>query len=226
MIDMPYYVFLFAGKFVLYCSLYFILYIFLLGMILILKPTYCNKTLKIFKCWIIYIFLINIESYFRIHLNLIQFFTFINSQYLLTLYYNVTLMKTVNKPVYIAASLLAILSVVAVSSSGNFNVFAQGTDFPITIVPGGSTLTEKAYNPPAPQEVKVGQKVIWTNDDSVQHTITSGTTGSPDSGKEFDSGLTKLLSKGDTFEHTFAAAGEFPYYCQLHPQMSGTIVVK
>ncbi len=134
-------------------------------------------------------------------------------------------MKMVNKPVYIAASLLAILSVVAVSSSGNYSVFAQGADFPVSIVPGSSTLGEKAYSPPAPQEIKVGQKVVWTNNDSVQHTITSGTVGSPDSGKEFDSGLTKLLSKGDTFEHTFAAAGEFPYYCQLHPAMSGSVVV-
>jgi plastocyanin len=166
------------------------------------------------------------ESYFKIRLNLIEVFSFIISQYLLTLYCNIVLMKMVNKPVYIAASLLAILSVVAISSSGNFNVFAQGADFPVSIVPGASTLTDKAYSPASPQEVKVGQKVVWTNNDSVQHTITSGTTGSPDSGKEFDSGLTKLLSKGDTFEHTFAAAGEFPYYCQLHPQMSGKIVVK
>ena len=170
--------------------------------------------------------LIYIESYFKVRLNPNVILNLIISQYLLTLYYNVVLMKMVNKPVYIAASLLAILSVVAISSSGNFNVFAQGADFPITIVPGGSTLTEKAYSPPAPKEVKVGQKVIWTNDDSVQHTITSGTTGSPDSGKEFDSGLTKLLSKGDTFEHTFAAAGEFPFYCQLHPAMVGKVVVK
>ena len=45
-------------------------------------------------------------------------------------------MKMVNKPVYIAASLLAILSVVAVSSSGNFNVFAQAAVLPsISIVP-------------------------------------------------------------------------------------------
>ena len=135
-------------------------------------------------------------------------------------------MKMVNKPVYIAASLLAILSVVAISSSGNFNVFAQGADFPISIVPGASTLTDKAYSPASPQEVKVGQKVVWTNNDSVQHTVTSGTSGSPDSGKEFDSGLTKLLNKGDTFEHTFAAAGEFPFYCQLHPAMVGKVVVK
>jgi plastocyanin len=131
----------------------------------------------------------------------------------------------VNKPVYVAASLLAVLSVVAIASSGNLSVFAQTSDGKVSIVPGGSTLADKAYSP-NPIEVKVGQKVTWTNNDSVQHTITSGTAGSPDSGKAFDSGLTKLLNNGQTFEHTFAAAGEYPYYCQLHPTMVGKVIVK
>ena len=66
----------------------------------------------------------------------------------------------------------------------------------VSIVPGGSTLADKAYSP-NPVNVKVGQKVKWTNNDSVQHTITSGAPGSADSGKEFDSGLTKLINKGE-----------------------------
>ena len=130
-----------------------------------------------------------------------------------------------NKPVYVTASLLAVLSVVAISSSGNHSVFAQGADVQVSIVPGGSTLADKAYIS-NPVEVKVGQKVTWTNNDSVQHTITSGAQGSADTGKEFDSGLSKLLTNGQTFEHTFAAAGEFHYYCQLHPLMQGTVIVK
>jgi plastocyanin len=131
----------------------------------------------------------------------------------------------VNKPVYVAASLLAVLSVVAIASSGNLSVFAQEQEVQASIVPGASTLGEKAFSP-NPIEIKVGQKVEWTNKDSLQHTITSGTPGSPDSGKAFDSGLTKLLNNGQTFEHTFAAAGEYPYYCQLHPTMVGKVVVK
>ncbi len=130
-----------------------------------------------------------------------------------------------NKPIYIAASLLAVLGlVVAISSSGSFSAFAQGSDVKVSIVPGGSTLADKAYSP-NPVNVKVGQKVIWTNNDSVQHTITSGAPGSPDSGKEFDSGLTKLINKGESFEHTFTKAGTFPYYCQLHPTMLGKVIV-
>ena len=133
-------------------------------------------------------------------------------------------MKMVNKPVYVTASLLAVLSVVAITSSGNLSVFAQSPDVQVSIVPGGSTLGEKAWSP-NPVEVKVGQKIIWTNNDSVQHTVTSGSPGSPDSGQVFDSGLTKLLNKGETFEWTATTAGEIPYYCQLHPTQVGSVVV-
>lgn len=51
--------------------------------------------------------------------------------------------------------------------------------------------------------------------------MTSGTgISDTNKGKEFDSGLSgpnALTTKGKTFEHTFKAAGEFPYFCQLHP---------
>ena len=134
------------------------------------------------------------------------------------------MMKMVNKPVYVTASLLAILSVVAITSSGNFSVFAQSPDVQVSIVPGGSTLAEKAWSP-NPVEVKVGQKIVWTNNDSVQHTVTSGSPGSPDVGQVFDSGLTKLLNKGETFEWTATTAGEIPYFCQLHPTQLGSVVV-
>jgi plastocyanin len=137
-------------------------------------------------------------------------------------------MKMVNKPVYVTASLLAILSVVAITSSGNLSVFAQSPDVQVSIVPGASTLGEKAWSP-NPVEVKVGQKIVWTNNDSVQHTVTAGSPGSPSG--EFDSGLVKtatapgLLNKGMTYEWTATTAGEIPYFCQLHPTQVGSVVV-
>lgn len=134
----------------------------------------------------------------------------------------------VNKPIYLAASLLAILGVIAIGASADNSVFAQSDKVQATIVSGASTLTDKAYSP-NPINVKVGQTVVWTNDDSAFHTVTSGTVGGADVGKEFDSGLagpTALTSKGKTFEHKFDAAGEFPYHCTLHPAMVGTVVVQ
>ncbi len=129
-----------------------------------------------------------------------------------------------NKPIYIAASLLTVLGLVAISS-GSFSAFAQGSDVKVSIVPGASTLTDKAFSP-NPVNVKVGQKVIWTNDDTQAHTVTSGTgSADPNMGKEFDSTISKLINKGESFEHTFTKAGTFPYYCQLHPTMLGKVIV-
>jgi plastocyanin len=141
---------------------------------------------------------------------------------------NLYVISMVSKTIYLTASLLAILSVIAIGASADNSVFAQGDKVQVSIVPGSSTLTDNAYSP-NPVEVAVGQTVVWTNDDSAFHTVTSGSAGAPDVGKEFDSGLagpTALTTKGKTFEHTFSTAGEFPYFCTLHPAMVGTVVVK
>jgi plastocyanin len=133
----------------------------------------------------------------------------------------------VSKTIYLTASLLAVLSVVAIGASTDNNVFAQGDKVQASIVPGASTLTDTAVSP-NPIEVKVGQTVVWTNDDTAFHTVTSGPFGAPDAGQLFDSGLsgpTALTTKGKTFEHTFDTAGEIDYHCTLHPAMTGKIIV-
>ena len=145
----------------------------------------------------------------------------------ITVNFNLRVIKMVNKPIYLAASLLAILSVIAIGASANNDVFAQSDKVQATIVPGASTLTDTAYSP-NPIQAKVGQEVKWTNEDSAFHTVTSGTAGGADVGKAFDSGLqgpSALTAKGKTFEHKFDAAGEFPYHCTLHPAMVGKVVV-
>jgi len=69
-------------------------------------------------------------------------------------------------------------------------------------------------------EAEVGQKVVFANADSVPHTITAGT---PDAFLgTFDSGV---LAPSQSFSLTFEEAGEYAYYCALHPDMQGTIVV-
>jgi plastocyanin len=99
----------------------------------------------------------------------------------------------------------------------------------VSIVPNASTMANKAF---APDDInaKVGDTVTWTNKDTIFHTVTSGTGPSDTThGKEFDSGLsgpTALTTQGQTFSHTFRTAGEFPYFCQLHPTMVGKVEVK
>jgi nitrite reductase (NO-forming) len=89
----------------------------------------------------------------------------------------------------------------------------------VSIVPGSSTLTTDSYQP-NPAQVSVGSTVTWTNDDAQPHTATSGENVTPDG--NFDSGI---MAPAATFEHTFTEAGEFPYFCLLHPNMVGTVNV-
>ena len=89
----------------------------------------------------------------------------------------------------------------------------------VSIIAGSYRLTTDAYSP-NPAQVSVGGTVIWTNDDSQPHTATSGQNATPD--HRFDSGI---LAPVGTFSHTFTEAGEYPYYCLLHPNMVGTVIV-
>ena len=75
---------------------------------------------------------------------------------------------------------------------------------------------------PADVTINVGDTVTWSNDDSAAHTVTSGTVGSDDVGSNFDS---SLFMAGTTFSHTFDEAGEFDYFCMVHPWMTGKVQV-
>jgi plastocyanin len=70
--------------------------------------------------------------------------------------------------------------------------------------------------------VSVGATVTWTNDDTAAHTVTSGTpTDGPDG--MFDS---SIIMSGATFEHTFEEAGDYDYFCIVHPWMTGKVTVE
>ena len=61
--------------------------------------------------------------------------------------------------------------------------------------------------------ISPGTTVIWTNNDSVGHTVTSST---------FDSGI---IPPGGTYTRTFTQTGNTNYHCTPHPHMTGTINV-
>lgn len=119
----------------------------------------------------------------------------------------------------IAVVLCVFSALVGGLSISNALVYAQGAS--VSIVPNASTMGDKAYSP-NPAELKAGESVTWTNDDSQIHTATSGAVGAEDSGKVFDSGI---LSPKATFDFKFDQAGEYDYYCTLHPQMLGKVSV-
>jgi plastocyanin len=71
---------------------------------------------------------------------------------------------------------------------------------------------------PATLTVAVGTAVTWTNRDDIPHTVVS-----TDDPRAFKS---KVLDTDEKFSYTFTKAGTFPYFCSVHPKMTGTVVVK
>jgi len=68
---------------------------------------------------------------------------------------------------------------------------------------------------PKDLNVAVGTKVTWVNDDEIPHTVAQ-------IHKLFRSGA---LDTGDSYSWVFNTPGEYEYFCALHPQMLGKIVV-
>jgi plastocyanin len=95
----------------------------------------------------------------------------------------------------------------------------------VSIVVGASVPTNGEFYAPADVETTVGSMVTWENDDSAPHTVTSGTVQSnrPSPDGSFDSGI---MNAGDSFPFIFDKAGEYPYYCTIHPWMTGKVTAK
>ena len=68
---------------------------------------------------------------------------------------------------------------------------------------------------PSSLSVHTGTLVTFTNRDGATHTVTAD-------GGLFNSGD---LATGQSFSFTFMGRGSFPYHCQIHPSMTGTITV-
>ena len=83
----------------------------------------------------------------------------------------------------------------------------------------GCENTHTCYTPDS-LEIQVHDTVMWTNTDTAAHTVTSGTPDGVDG--IFDS---SLFMAGSTFEFTFDESGTYPYYCMVHPWMTGKVIV-
>ena len=64
--------------------------------------------------------------------------------------------------------------------------------------------------------VPVGATVVWTNSDDIPHTAVS------------TEGLfkSKVMDTDEKFSYTFTKAGTYPYFCSVHPKMTGKVVVQ
>jgi plastocyanin len=121
------------------------------------------------------------------------------------------------------------LTVTAASAEGSAAAPAAGggaeaAGTSLTILEGSSVQGNPAYDPD-PLTVTAGDVVEVSNEDTVPHTATSG-SGPEDaeSGSQFD---TSIIDAGATaqIETANLAAGDYPYYCAVHPYMLGTMKV-
>ena len=93
-------------------------------------------------------------------------------------------------------------------------VFSQGNS--VYIAPRAADPSNDQSFVPQFISMPIESTVSWTNDDSIQHTVTSDEEGLFVSGP---------ISPGDTFHNTFDTPGEFRYHCSIHPWMTGRVMV-
>jgi plastocyanin len=128
-----------------------------------------------------------------------------------------------NRKMTVAAGVAAILATAVIAFTTSQAAFAAEVN--VDIVPGASTKTNDAFSP-NPVQAKVGDEVKWTNKDTALHTVTSGSGGKTDGkfGLKPD-GSPELIGPGKDFEFKPTAAGDYPYFCSLHPAMVGELKV-
>jgi len=141
-----------------------------------------------------------------------------------------------SKPLFAAALVALSLGLVACGDSGSDSTTDAETTPPAseeTTEAGAGETTESESAPsgeasksekvniieftyqPDPVVVQVGGKVIWQNQDTAPHTATA----------DDDSWDTGTIEKGKIGSETFKEAGTFAYFCEIHPDMRGTVEV-
>lgn len=122
---------------------------------------------------------------------------------------------------FTVCSILVAFAMMAIMPSA----FADHPTIEVSIPSGAATPGCEENNEcfvPSEVTTDVGSEVVWSNEDSASHTVTSGDPKNGPDGK-FDS---SLFLSGQTFSHKFEESGEFPYFCLVHPWMKGSVIVQ
>src|SRR4051794_24046287 len=115
---------------------------------------------------------------------------------------------------------LALVGVVLVaagcagSSKKSSSSTAAGS--PPAAAPGAVSMKGLRFHPGS-TTVRVGQKVTWTNNDTLDHNVTAT------KGAKFKS---QAFGGGKTYSFTPRKAGTINYVCTLHPGMTAKLIVK
>jgi plastocyanin len=111
------------------------------------------------------------------------------------------------------------------ASSPSASTAATTAAATLTIPQGASVQGNPAYEPD-PLTVKVGDTIAVDNKDTTPHTVTNGKDAAdPNMGKLFD---TSIINAGDSADVVTAdlKPGDYPYFCAVHPYMTGSLTVQ
>ena len=103
-----------------------------------------------------------------------------------------------------------VIGILLLAVSSRITANAQPSAAPVEI-----TIDNFSFGPQT-ASVPVGTTVTWINRDDIPHTSVSTES-------VFKS---KVLDTDEKFSYTFTKAGTYPYYCTIHPKMTGKIVVQ
>ncbi|MDE2590235.1 MAG: cupredoxin domain-containing protein, partial [Patescibacteria group bacterium] len=126
-----------------------------------------------------------------------------------------------SKPTGALFGVLTLVAILAVAPSA----FAQESQtVNISAGAGSGPTCSQSNNCFDPDVITVapGTTVEWKNNDKVSHTVTSGNPSDNQTGTVFDS---SLIAAGKDFSFTFNNPGTFNYFCQVHPWMTGKVIV-
>ena len=99
-----------------------------------------------------------------------------------------------------------------IMAAGSYGAWAAGGS-----APGGAEVKIDNFSfTPQVITVKAGTTITWTNRDDIPHTVVS-------SDSLFKS---KTLDTDDTFQFTPSKPGTYPYFCSIHPKMTGKVIVE
>jgi plastocyanin len=133
-------------------------------------------------------------------------------------------MKSKIVPLVLAALAISFLFASGLVGISGFSAIAQSTTSGTTVSmsKGSQAPDNPKFYAPAEVTVKAGETITWKNDDTAIHTATSGENSTPDG--KFD---TSLVSPGQGSKPTAMPnePGQYPYFCTLHPWMTGTVTV-
>lgn len=122
----------------------------------------------------------------------------------------------------VAPLLVLVLSVACSQSSGDTG--EESGDASVSL--------ENIKFQPRDIELQVGDTLSWTNEDTVEHTVTSGQPQeqgvpgvSENTDAEPDGLFDHAMPPGETFSFTFDEAGTYDYFCNIHPGMTATVSV-